>query len=551
MSDSESSEGNAEQTPEGHKKARKIDSFCEKFIRSPKDPLYILELIALLPVYDRIAFDVVEDKPVIQRSGGKTWDVLGKKTYAPLRDAVSEQLLKYKKELDGETKETTGEDVEDDETSKIHDEIRRLGRFSAFWEDILPNLVKEDELHKHHRCLKFQEGWMLCEDDVLVRLDIASNGLLCVETAELSISDYYLESMRVYVKSSGVIEAIREGNAGIEIQSRLLDFFKAAWADLTAFRFQHAILAYAFWLKRLSVKQKQILITMSDSDTAKDSQLINPLRNLAPGLVGVLTDEWLYGIDRTKLAQEKLTKGYAHMEVHTDANLSRVDFEKIRTLYGNYTESASREARLSTYKTVAELAQIFLCSNYEKYPERGIADTDQQKFLAVMAHTFNEHGVRIERVMNRFVNELTGEKIEPSEEDASFCAEPYTAYEARGTKWAHTAEAAKIQLNQLALAILAHSQGNAGKKWNPKRGRPDHLVKQLEYYDKGRKRQRGAITSMAVVSPEIAGMQCTATFGDGLFNGHEAPEEVLKTLVDLVSKAFVANVPGKWITQQV
>ena len=58
-------------------------------------------------------------------------------------------------------------------------------------------------------------------------------------------------------------------------------------------------------------------------------------------------------------------------------------------------------------------------------------------------------------------------------------------------------------------------------------------------------------TTTQNVQPCHATAKVTVSVGEGLFDGHETPEEVLKTLVDQVAMGFVANAPGKWITQQV
>ena len=150
---------------------------CRKFMRNPRDELFLLELIASLPIYDKIAYDTVLEKPVIRLPGKKTWQLLNKETLTAVRTALVKQLKAYAEELD-----------DDDDEEKVKDEVRRIERYDNDDRNntllmAMPNIVRSKETKKRASCAVFLDGWMLCADDVLVRLDIdKSSGLLVVDS---------------------------------------------------------------------------------------------------------------------------------------------------------------------------------------------------------------------------------------------------------------------------------------------------------------------------------------------------------------------------------
>ena len=124
--------------------------FCKKFINNPKDELYLPELIATLPIYEKIAYDTVLEKPVIRSSKSKTWHELKDDTIAPIRDALKKRLKAYGRDLRNEE--------EFDEAEKVDDAILRIERFDKILLSALPSIVKPGETKKRTSCIKFLQG---------------------------------------------------------------------------------------------------------------------------------------------------------------------------------------------------------------------------------------------------------------------------------------------------------------------------------------------------------------------------------------------------------
>ena len=511
--------------------------FCKKYINNPKDELYLPELIATLPIYEKIAYDTVLEKPVIRSSKSKTWHELKDDTIAPIRDALKKRLKAYGRDLRNEE--------EFDEAEKVDDAILRIERFDKILLSALPSIVKPGETKKRTSCIKFLQGWMLCEDDILVRIDIGENRLLCAETDTLSMKDHFLEDMRVRVRSSDIVNAIEMGNRGEELRGRLFEVFRDAWYDHSAFRYQHSILAYAFWMKRRNTLEKQVLLTIGPSDVAKDSQLLNPLRHMAPGLCKVMENEWFTGRDQTKLAQQVAYCGYPHFVALPDANLVTMDLEKIRTVYGNHSEKTMRMSGVATTKTVSTFPALMLMANYEKVPSRGFADTDAQKFCVVLANEFDEEGQSGDALMRRFIGD-NGEKIKPSAEARPYVAKPYSSTAGVGQSWPYTNDFGQFQLNQLALSVRDFQQGHPDDTWDPKRGRPVKLQHQHRFLEGSRKRKRDE--ALAAL-PELPPVQ--VVIGYESLPANTTPDDFFRRLMDKVLQRFVRNVPGRHVKPQV
>ena len=216
-------------------------------------------------------------------------------------------------------------------------------------------------------------GWRLCSDDVIVRVHIA-DGLLCVECAPLHIDDRFLESMRIGMTSVQVRNIVDGQLAAQGPELELHRVFRGAWHDGDAFRHQHATLACMLWMTPLIADNKLFVLTLGDSDTAKDSQLYNPLRHLAPGIVAPAAANFLYSKDRAMMAQQRARKTYNVAEVHPDIDLAQVDMNLIRSMYANCSETAVRDPYNPTLSAQSTFPVMHLMANYDTYPHRGFPE---------------------------------------------------------------------------------------------------------------------------------------------------------------------------------
>ena len=407
----------------------------------------------------------------------------------------------------------------------------------------LEYLVPRSDDERRRHCHKHMDGWRLCSDDVIVRVHIAG-GLLCVECAPLHVDDRFLEQMQICMTSVQVRRVVEDQTEASDNERQLRRVFAAAWHDDEAFRYQHSVLACMLWMTPLIAENKQFMLVMGDSDVAKDSQLYNPLRHLAPGIVAPAAADFLYGVDKSKLAAQRARQNYNVAEVHPDINISRIDMDIQRTMYGNSSETAVRGAYSSKLEATGTFPVMMLMANYDSYPRRGLPAAVLPKVLHMLSHRYDDTGEPVERIMRRFISD-DGQKTVPSDEDLPFVPKAYSDMARAGRSWVHAAAFGCHGLRELKASVAGWNALHPTRDWNPMAGMPNALRPQLKNYDRKRKRDAPALD---VVAPEIAAAQVVL---QPTTDVHETPDEALRALVSEVAKLYVPNVPGKWITPMV
>lgn len=518
---------------------------CQTYVFK-RDAVTVAELIQSLPIYQFIAFDTVLETHVIRSPDAATWrklnDDLGR-----LREGVLEVFDAY---IDYRCGDDDADDKDGDyskERTVLAGARADLKNKNAINKDVLTNLISDDDTDRYQRCRKHFDGWRLCADDVIVHMYI-SDGLVCVESAPLHIDDHFLEDMRIGI-TSAQIHNIVDGNHpahGPELEMNRV--FNDAWHDEGALRHQHAVLWCMLFMTPLINKSKLFLLTLSDSDTAKDSQLYNPLRHLAPGIVKPTSAKFLYNKDLTNLGVDAARNNYSVVEAHPDIDLKQVDMNIIRGMYANNSETAVRDAHKSTLRSQSTFPVMYLIANYETYPPRGFPEAVVPKVLPMLAHIHDNNGERVGRVMRRFIDD-NGDRIFAPDEDRPFIPDAYSDTTRAGKKWEHTNTYGSFLIRNACAVIAEWNSKRPDTPWHPMTSMPTNLRPHFNNYDNSKKHKRKREPALDVVSPEIAAAQVVVTTPSvGEYN---TPDEALRALVGEVAKLYVSDVPGKWITPMV
>eukprot|EP00966_Prymnesium_polylepis_P246631 5704452-Prymnesium_polylepis.7 len=153
----------------------------------------LVRTLPMLKQFD-LRFDERIKKTVRRRRDEELWDEFSRRELKEL----SGQLLRRLKDA-AEKKELSEDGAHN---SKI-DSVQVKG----VPEEVCNMLVDEWDEDRRGECQLHYENWRLCNDHVLARLSITSNGGLQMETRQVKATDHFLKNMQMSVSSHEIAEA--------------------------------------------------------------------------------------------------------------------------------------------------------------------------------------------------------------------------------------------------------------------------------------------------------------------------------------------------------
>tara|TARA_R110002050_G_scaffold89412_6_gene188231 strand:- start:12456 stop:14483 length:2028 start_codon:yes stop_codon:yes gene_type:complete len=534
-----------------------VQNACAVFAMDKSVPS-LLVLIRNLPCYQRIRFDTVLNEPVIRATEeAVVWSRLKHNTWI-VEDEVKqafEAFMAYKMHDDGLE---VGVDAKGKDLKLIS--VRNLLlEHPKILEDALPLVVPGRDESRRGHCNLYMQGWRLC-NKVLASGEKAPSDMIArflnsfekggeVEVRALRREDHFLDFMAFklsHADAETANTALKEdGTLNLTAdEQKLHDVMKRGYCDEGLMMYEHAKRASIMWESSIIQEKKLFSLEVTETDCGKDRARHNPLRHLAPGVVEVADESFIYGMDRSKLADAHSRGTYSLVLVHPDANLKKLDMHMIRARYANDSESAMRDAYLTSHTETGEYPTLMLYGNYDTYPSYGFPAGVETKALATFSVQYTSDGTAGSRLMKRFLAD-DGKRISPSQEDREYLPPSHAVMLRKGEEWKHARTYGSWILKLLVKMKYDWNKDprNANAvPWDPEVAATQQQRENLVNYQKHRSINASAITYNIPNAPLNLSKVGAC---------YDTSSDALDALVRQVSDLVVNNVPGRWITPMV